>query len=155
MTRLNEQNTSGQARKGLLDVVKGTVKEVAGAVTGDDSLATEEQLPQAQARQRKVANSAEAVARTEAALVGEELGQVRRESAEEGAAIGAQTAAAEDAAGSTAPGRGTATTPPGIRGAVPCGGLRPRRGERVRRAAEGLSGYAGVLINFPQTTEIP
>ncbi|MDV7087047.1 CsbD family protein [Rhodococcus opacus] len=95
---MNEQNTSGQARKGLLDTVKGKVKEVAGAVTGNDSLASEGQLQQAQAQQRKEANSAETVARAETSQAAEELGQVRRESAEERAAIGAEAAAAEEAA---------------------------------------------------------
>lgn len=95
---MNEQNTSGQARKGLVDSIKGKVKEVVGAVTGSDSLATEGQLQQAQAQERKDANNAEAMARAETAQAAEELAQVHRVSAEERDAIGAETAAAEEAA---------------------------------------------------------
>ena len=95
---MNEQNTSGQARKRLLDSIKGKAKEVAGAVTGNDSLTTEGQLQQTQAQQRKEANSAEAVARAETSQAAEKLGQVHRRGAEERAAIGAETAASEDAA---------------------------------------------------------
>ena len=59
---MSEQKKADQAREGLLDSIKGKAKEVAGAVTGNDSLTTEGQLEQAQARERKEANVTEAVA---------------------------------------------------------------------------------------------
>ena len=53
---------AGEARKGLIDSVKGKAKEVVGSLTGNDSLTAEGQLEQTQARDRKDANAAEAVA---------------------------------------------------------------------------------------------
>ena len=46
---MNEDSKADQARKGLFDSVKGKAKEVAGAVTGNDSLTAEGQLEQTQA----------------------------------------------------------------------------------------------------------
>ena len=66
-TQMTEHNKADQARKGLIDSVKGKAKEIAGAVTGNDSLTAEGQLEQTQAQQRKEANSVEAVADAEAA----------------------------------------------------------------------------------------
>jgi uncharacterized protein YjbJ (UPF0337 family) len=51
-----------EARKGLFDTVAGKAKEVAGALSGNDELATEGQLQQAGAQERKEANSREALA---------------------------------------------------------------------------------------------
>ena len=59
---MTEHNKADQARKGLIDSFKGKAKEIAGAVTGNDSLTAEGQLEQTQAQQRKEANSVEAVA---------------------------------------------------------------------------------------------
>jgi uncharacterized protein YjbJ (UPF0337 family) len=53
---------AGEARKGLFDTMAGKAKEVAGALSGNDELATEGQLQQAGAQARKDANSREAVA---------------------------------------------------------------------------------------------
>ena len=64
--QMSEQDKSGQARKGLIDSVKGKAKEVVGAMTGNDSLTAEGQLEQTQAKERKEANSVEAVADAEA-----------------------------------------------------------------------------------------
>ena len=72
---MTEHDKADQARKGLLDSIKGKAKEVAGAVLGNDSLTAEGQLDQAQAQERKEANSVEAVADAEAA-------QARAEAAE-------------------------------------------------------------------------
>ncbi|KAA0098945.1 CsbD family protein [Mycolicibacterium sp. P1-18] len=58
---------AAEARKGLIDSVKGKAKEVVGSVTGNDSLTAEGQLEQTQASERKDANAAEAVADAEAA----------------------------------------------------------------------------------------
>ena len=63
---MTEHSKAGEARKGLIDSIKGKAKEIAGAVTGNDSLTTEGQLQQAQAQERKEANSVESVADAEA-----------------------------------------------------------------------------------------
>jgi uncharacterized protein YjbJ (UPF0337 family) len=60
-----EQGKSGQARKGLVDSVKGKAKEVVGAIIGNDSLTAEGQLDQTQAHERKEANAIDAVAESE------------------------------------------------------------------------------------------
>jgi len=64
---MSEHEKAEQARKGLIDSIKGKAKEIIGAVTGNDSLTAEGQLEQTQAQQRKEANSVEAVADAEAA----------------------------------------------------------------------------------------
>ena len=64
---MSEHEKAEQARKGLIDSIKGKAKEIVGAVTGNDSLTAEGQLEQTQAQQRKEANSVEAVADAEAA----------------------------------------------------------------------------------------
>ena len=63
---MTEHDKADQARKGLIDSIKGKAKEVAGAVLGNDSLTAEGQLEQTQAQERKEANSVEAVADAEA-----------------------------------------------------------------------------------------
>ena len=50
---MTEHNKADQARKGLIDSVKGKAKEIAGAVTGNDSLTAEGQLEQTQAENAK------------------------------------------------------------------------------------------------------
>ena len=64
---MTEHNKADEARKGLIDSVKGKAKELVGAVTGNDSMTAEGQLEQTQAKERKEANSVEAVADAEAA----------------------------------------------------------------------------------------
>ena len=54
---MSEHDKAGQARKGLIDTIKGRAKEIVGAVTGNDSLTAEGQLDQVQAQQRKEANA--------------------------------------------------------------------------------------------------
>ncbi|MDT5402140.1 MAG: hypothetical protein QOK33_5371, partial [Mycobacterium sp.] len=63
---MTEHDKSDQARKGLIDSVKGKAKEIAGAIIGNDSLTAEGQLEQTQAQERKEANSVEAIADAEA-----------------------------------------------------------------------------------------
>ena len=79
---MTEHNKADQARKGLIDSVKGKAKEIAGAVTGNDSLTAEGQLEQTQAQQRKEANSVEAVADAEAAQAHADATRARLEGAE-------------------------------------------------------------------------
>jgi uncharacterized protein YjbJ (UPF0337 family) len=64
---------AAEARKGLFDTVAGKAKEVAGALSGNDELATEGQLQQAVAQARKDANSREAVANADAGQALDEL----------------------------------------------------------------------------------
>ncbi|WP_118913921.1 hypothetical protein [Mycobacterium shigaense] len=61
-----EHVKSGQARRGLIDSIKGKAKEVSGAITGNDSLTAEAQLEQEQAQERKEANAIEVLADAEA-----------------------------------------------------------------------------------------
>jgi uncharacterized protein YjbJ (UPF0337 family) len=64
---MTKSDHAGQARKSLIDSVKGKVKEVAGAVMGNDSLTAEGQLEQTQAMERSKASAAAAEAEVEAA----------------------------------------------------------------------------------------
>ena len=50
---MTEHSKADEARKGLIDSVKGKAKEIAGAVTGNDSLTAEGQLEQTQPRSAK------------------------------------------------------------------------------------------------------
>ena len=58
--------TADEARQGLLTSITGTVKEVAGALPGNDSLTTEGQLQQAETAARKDAAVRQAVAEEQA-----------------------------------------------------------------------------------------
>ena len=93
---MTEHSKAGEARKGLIDSIKGKAKEIAGAVTGNDSLTTEGQLEQTQAKERKEANSVEAVADAEAEQAHAEATEARVEGAKERIAVNAQTAAVEN-----------------------------------------------------------
>jgi len=93
---MSEHEKAEQARKGLFDSVKGKAKEIAGAVTGNDSLTAEGQLEQTQAQQRKEANSVEAVADAEAEQAHAEKATARIEGAQERIAVNAETAAVEN-----------------------------------------------------------
>ncbi len=92
---MTEHKKADEARKGLIDSVKGKVKEVVGAVTGNDSLTAEGQLEQTQAKERKEANSVEAVADAEAAQAHAQVTEARAEGAQDRVAVNAQTAAVE------------------------------------------------------------
>jgi uncharacterized protein YjbJ (UPF0337 family) len=84
-----------QARKGLIDSVKGKVKEIAGDVIGNDSLTAEGQLEQTQAQERKAANSVEAVADAEAEQAHGEAAEAKLEAAKERIDVNAEAAAVE------------------------------------------------------------
>ena len=92
---MTEHSKAGEARKGLIDSVKGKAKEIVGAVTGNDSLTAEGQLEQTQAKERKEANSVEAVADAEAAQAHAEATEARVEGAQQRIAVNAQTAAVQ------------------------------------------------------------
>jgi uncharacterized protein YjbJ (UPF0337 family) len=92
---MSEHDTSGQARKGLIDSVKGKAKEVVGAITRNDSLTVEGQLEQTQARDRMDANSVEAVADAEAEQARVEAAEAQKNGAQERAAVNDKTRTAE------------------------------------------------------------
>jgi len=92
---MTEHNKADEARKGLIDSVKGKVKEAAGAITGNDSLTAEGQLEQTQAKERKEANSVEAVADAEAEQARAQAAEARAEGTQDRIAVNAQTAAVE------------------------------------------------------------
>ena len=92
---MTKHKKADEARKGLIDSVKGKVKEVAGAITGNDSLTAEGQLEQTQAKERKEANSVEAVADAEAEQARAQVAEARSEGAQDRVAVNAQTAAVE------------------------------------------------------------
>jgi uncharacterized protein YjbJ (UPF0337 family) len=96
--RMSADDKAGEARKGLIDSVKGKAKEVAGAVTGDDSLTAEGQLQQAQAKERKEANSTEAVADAEAARAAEQATDAEVRGAQERIGVAAEAGAVEQSA---------------------------------------------------------
>lgn len=92
---MTEHDKADQARKGLIDSVKGKAKELVGAVIRNDSLTAEGQLEQTQAQERKAANSVEAVADAEAEQALAEVTDAKVEGAEQRIAVNAQAAAVE------------------------------------------------------------
>lgn len=93
---MSEQNKADEARRGLIDSIKGKAKEVAGAVTGNESLTAEGQLEQTQAHERKEANAAEAVAEAKVNQAREDAAEVRVEGARQRLSANAAAVAAED-----------------------------------------------------------
>jgi uncharacterized protein YjbJ (UPF0337 family) len=93
---MTEHDKSDEARKGLFDSVKGKAKEMAGAVTGNDSLTAEGQLEQTQAAERKEANSVEAVADAEAQQARAEATDAKLEGTQKRIEQSAKTVAAEN-----------------------------------------------------------
>jgi uncharacterized protein YjbJ (UPF0337 family) len=108
---MSEHEKAEQARKGLIDSIKGKAKEIVGAVTGNDSLTAEGQLEQTQAQQRKEANSVEAVADAEAAQARAEAAHARVDGAHERIAVNAETAAVENRCEQQSTARGWAVCP--------------------------------------------
>ena len=92
---MTEHDKADQARKGLIDSVKGKAKELVGAVTGNDSLTAEGQLEQTQAQQRRDANSVEAVADAEAEQARVQAADAKLEGAQQRVAVNAEAAAAD------------------------------------------------------------
>ncbi len=94
---MSEHGKADEARHGLIDSLKGKVKEAFGAVTGNDSLTAEGQLQQTEAHARKEANSAEAVADAEAEEGRAEATQAIVEGARARGEVNAEALAAEQA----------------------------------------------------------
>ncbi|UXA04777.1 CsbD family protein [Mycobacterium sp. SMC-2] len=92
---MSEQNKADEARRGLIDSVKGKAKEVFGAVTGNESLTAEGQLEQTQAHERKEANATEAVAEAQAKQAQDAAAEAKAEGAQQRVAANAQAVAAE------------------------------------------------------------
>jgi uncharacterized protein YjbJ (UPF0337 family) len=92
---MTDHARADQARKGLIDSVKGKAKEVVGAVIGNDSLTTEGQLEQTQAQERKAANGVEAVADAEAEQARSESSEAKLASVMDRNAVDAHAAAAK------------------------------------------------------------
>lgn len=76
-------STADQARQGLGASIAGKAKEVAGAVFGNDSLAAEGRLQQAEATARKEASLKEAVAHAEASEAGAVLAREQEAAADQ------------------------------------------------------------------------
>jgi len=94
---MTESGKADQTRKGLIDSVTGRAKEVAGAVTGNDSLTAEGQLEQTQAQMRKEASRTEAVADAEAAKAKGEATEAKLQGASARAAVNSEAASEETA----------------------------------------------------------
>lgn len=93
---MSEQNKADEARRGLIDSVKGKAKEVFGAVTGNESLTAEGQLEQTQAHERKEANATEAVAEAQARQARDDAAEAKVQGAQQRIAANAQAVAAEE-----------------------------------------------------------
>lgn len=93
---MSKHNKADEARRGLIDSVKGKAKEVVGAVTGNDSLTAEGQLDQTQAHERKEANAAEALAEAQAKQARDDAAEAKVEGAQQRLAANAHAVNAED-----------------------------------------------------------
>lgn len=91
---MTDGEKAGEARKTMVDSVKGKAKEIAGAVTGNDSLTAEGQLQQTEAKERKDAAKAEAQADAEAAQAMSLADDAKREGSQGRLEAGAAAAAA-------------------------------------------------------------
>lgn len=92
---MNDGDKAAETRKGLFDTVKGKAKEMAGAVTGNDSLVTEGRLEQKQAKKRREAVGAEAEAEAEARAAQEAAQEAKVEAAKQRLEATVETGAAE------------------------------------------------------------
>ena len=95
---MGEQRKAEDARKGLIDSIKGKAKEIVGAMTKNESLTAEGQLEQAQARDRKEASTAEALADAEVKEARVEVTNARLHSVDARNRVDAQIAAAKNVA---------------------------------------------------------
>jgi uncharacterized protein YjbJ (UPF0337 family) len=88
-------DTAGNARRGLAQSVKGKAKEVAGALTGNDSLATEGQLEQREAAAERDGTAHQAIADAEGAEARQTITHERSAADEERAQVSARTDAVD------------------------------------------------------------
>ncbi len=87
---MTRDGKSAEAARAMVDSVKGKAKEVAGAVTGNDSLTAEGQLDQVDAKERRDAARAEAEADAEAAQALVAADDARRQASAERLQAGAE-----------------------------------------------------------------
>ncbi len=92
---MTHDDNAAQTRKSYLESIKGKAKEVAGAVTGNDSLTAEGQLEQTQARERRQASSDAAEADAKATEAHVHATEAELEGAKERLATEVRTAGAE------------------------------------------------------------
>ncbi|KKE99015.1 CsbD family protein [Mycolicibacterium obuense] len=76
-------DNAAQTRKSFVHSVKGKAKEVAGAVTGNDSLTAQGQLEQTEAKERRQASRIDAEADAEAAEARDMAAEAQRAGAQE------------------------------------------------------------------------
>ena len=95
---MSQQRNADDARKGLIDSVKGRAKQIVGAMTRNDSLIAEGQLQQAHARDRQEASTAEALADAEAEQARVEVTNAKRDSVDARNRVDSRTAAAKSIA---------------------------------------------------------
>lgn len=95
---MSQDDKAAQTRETFVDSVKGKAKEIAGAVTGNDSLTAEGQLTQAEAKERRSASTAEAEADAEAAEAQGQAREAEIKGGQERAAAEVHAAGAESAA---------------------------------------------------------
>src|SRR5690349_22266558 len=88
-------DNAAQTRKSFAESVKGKAKEVAGAVTGNDSLTAQGQLEQTEAKERRQASRIDAEADAEATEAREMAADAQREAARERSAAEARAAEAK------------------------------------------------------------
>ena len=93
---MSKHDKADEARRGLIDSVKGKAKEVVGAVTGNDSLTAEGQLEQTQAHERKEANATEAVAEAQAKQARDDAAEAKADGARQRLAANASAVVTED-----------------------------------------------------------
>ncbi len=94
---MTEHNKADQARKRLLDSLKGKAKEVVGAIIRNDDLTAQGQVEQAQAKQRKEAGRLDSVADAETAEAQSQLADAQAQAAEARVDAVTEARAREDA----------------------------------------------------------
>jgi uncharacterized protein YjbJ (UPF0337 family) len=95
--QMTTDDKADQARKSLIDSVKGNAKEIAGAVIGNDSLTAEGQLEQTAAKDRRAASAVQTEADAEAAEAERLANDAKIEGVDERIAADVRTSAEKQA----------------------------------------------------------
>ncbi|MDT5211677.1 MAG: hypothetical protein QOF67_4092 [Mycobacterium sp.] len=95
---MSEQRQADDARKGLIESIKGRAKEVFGTMTKNESLIAEGQFEQAKAKDRKEASTAEALADAEVEEARVELTNAKLDSVDARNRVDARIAATKNVA---------------------------------------------------------
>ena len=80
---MSKDDKATEAREGLKDAILGKAKEVAGAVTNNDSLTAEGQLQQTEATNRREATAQQSLADAEQAEAEQKVARERQEAERE------------------------------------------------------------------------